>query len=62
GVSGLKVVGPNIFTPEVMRQMGDSLDKAEHLCAGNENLSRRIAMIRQMYTETEESLAAIKGK
>jgi hypothetical protein len=58
GVSGLKVIGPKIFTPKVMGQMGASLDKAEQLCADNEIAAQRVGMVRQMYVETKESLAA----
>ncbi|MFQ6097887.1 MAG: hypothetical protein ACE5O2_09190, partial [Armatimonadota bacterium] len=60
GVSGLKVIGPKVFTPTVMRRMGDSLAEAERLAAGDDTFAKRVAMARQMYTETQESLTAIK--
>jgi hypothetical protein len=59
GVSGLKVIGPKIFTPEVMEKMGLSLAEAEHLAAPDETIAKRVAMVRQMYTEAQEALAGI---
>ncbi len=62
GVSGLKVIGPKIFTPEVMSRMGTNLEQAERLVAGDETLVKRVAMARQMYVETQEALKTIKPR
>ena len=59
GVSGLKVIGPKVFTPEVMAQMAESLAEAERLSAGDELSAKRVEMARRMYAEAEEALAAI---
>lgn len=59
GVSGLKVIGPKIFTRELMGQMGECLVFAERLVAGDEKLVKRVGMARRMYTETEEALTGI---
>jgi hypothetical protein len=59
GVSGLKVVGREVFTPEVMRRMGARLAEAERLSAGDETVAQRVAMARRMYAETEEALAGM---
>ena len=55
-----RIIGPEIFTPAVMKQMGASLSEAERLCAGDEALTQRAGMVRQMYTEAEEALAAVQ--
>jgi hypothetical protein len=62
GVSGLKVVGPKIFTPEVMARMGTCLEQAERLVAGDETPAKRVALARRMYTETQEALKTIKPR
>ena len=62
GVAGLKVIGPKIFTPEVMSRMGASLEQAEKVTAGNDILTKRVAMARQMYNETKEALTVIEKK
>lgn len=59
GVSGLKVIGPKVFTPEVMESIGTSLAEAEHLAAPDEMIAKRVAMVRQMHTEAQEALAGI---
>jgi hypothetical protein len=61
GVSGMKAIGPKIFTPEVMQQMAASLEAAERLAAGDELLTRRVSLARRMYSETQQALAAING-
>ena len=60
GVSGLKVVGPKIFTPSVMERMEQSLASSERLSTDDETVSRRVAMIRKMFDETEEALKKIE--
>jgi hypothetical protein len=62
GVSGLRVVGPKVFTPAVMGQMQSSLEEAEGLTTGDETLSARVAMVRKMLDETGAALEGIKGK
>ena len=62
GVSGLRVVGPKIFTPETMQHMQAGLEEAERLTAGDEIHSARVAMIRKMFDETQQSLKNMKGK
>ena len=54
------LLGPKVFTPEVMTRMGDSIAQAERLSAGEEMFSKRVAMARWMYAETQQSLAAIR--
>jgi hypothetical protein len=62
GVTGLKVIGPKIFTPEVMAQMGSHLEQAEQLAKGDETLAKRVGLARRMYDETRQSLATMGGK
>jgi len=62
GVSGLRVVGPKIFTPQAIERMLASLEEAERLTTEDEILSKRVAMARKMYRETQEALGKIKGK
>lgn len=62
GVTGLKAVGPKIFTPQVMQRMRANLEEAERLTAENEILSNRITMARKMYEELQEALGKITGK
>ncbi|MGC9317576.1 MAG: DUF4838 domain-containing protein [Armatimonadota bacterium] len=59
GVSGLRSIGPKVFTAEVMRQMGASLAQAERLAADHGLFAERVALARQMYQETQQSLAEI---
>ena len=58
GVSDMKVIGPKIFTPQVMTRMGDCLEQAEHLTTHDETLAKRVALARKMYTETQDALKA----
>lgn len=60
GVGGIRVIGPEIFTPKVMSKMGQSLSLAERLCVNNEIAAKRAAMVRKMYEETEEALKKIE--
>ncbi len=62
GVSGLRVVGPKVFTTQTMQQMQSELEEAERLTAEDEIHSARVAMVRKMYDETAEALEKIKGK
>jgi len=62
GTTGMKVLGPKIFSPAVMAQMGTCLEQAERLAAGDETLAKRVAMARQMYAETQEALKTIKAR
>lgn len=62
GVSGLRVIGPKVFTPRVMERMLGSLEKAERLTAGHETLSKRVALARKMCTETQAAMEKIKSK
>ena len=61
GVSGLKVIGPKIFTSEVMQKMGACLAEAEGMSNLDEIAGKRVMMARQMYIETQEALAAMAG-
>ncbi len=60
GVAGMKVVGPEFLTPEVMAKMTESLSEAEGLTAADETLAARVGMARQMHAEAEEALAALR--
>jgi hypothetical protein len=60
GVGGLRVVGPKVFTPPVMQRMRVSLEEAERLTAEDRIHSKRVALARKMYQETEEALKKIK--
>jgi hypothetical protein len=62
GVTGLKVIGPKIFTPEVMERMGARLERAERLAAGDETLAKRMGLARRMYDETQRALKTIGNK
>ena len=62
GVTGLRAVGPKVFTAQVMQRMRTGLEEAERLTAEDEILSTRVAMARKMYEETLEALGNIKGK
>jgi len=62
GVSGLKVVGAKVFTPEVMARMDASLDEAERSAAEEGIIAERVALARRMYTEAQEALAAIAAE
>lgn len=62
GVSGLRVVGPKVFTPATIERMQTALEEAERLAAQDATLAARVAMTRKMYDETQEALANIKGK
>jgi hypothetical protein len=62
GVTGMKVIGPKIFTPEVLARMGARLEKAERLSAGDETLARRVSLARRMYAETQQALDTINKK
>jgi len=59
GVSGLRVIGPKIFTPEVVDRMRACLEEAERRTDGDETLASRVAMARKMYDETTEALKKI---
>ena len=59
GVTGLKVIGPEVFTPEVMASMGASLKRAERLAAGEETFAKRVALARRMHGETQQGLETI---
>ena len=58
---GVKMTGPKIYTPEVMKHLEESLLRAEGLASKDETLSRRVGMIRKMYGETKDALKAIAG-
>ena len=58
---GVKMTGPKIYTPEVMKHLEESLLRAEGLTSKDETLSRRVGMIRKMYGETKDALKAIAG-
>ena len=60
GVSGLRDIGPKIFTPSVMERMEQSLTSAERLSSDDDTASRRVAMIRKMFDETVEALKQIE--
>ena len=62
GVSGLREIGPEIFTLSVMEKMKQSLTQAEHLSSDDEIASRRVAMLRKMFDETEEALKKIESE
>ena len=62
GVTGLKVIGPKVFTPEVMARMGASLEQAERLAAGDETFAKRVGLARRMYGETQQGLETINKK
>jgi hypothetical protein len=62
GVSGLRVVGPKVFTPATIERMQSALEEAERLAAQDATLAARVAMARKMYDETQESLKTIRGK
>ncbi len=62
GVTGLKVIGPKIFTPEVMARMGASLERAERLAGGDETFAKRVGLARRMYDETQQGLETISKK
>ena len=62
GVTGLKVIGPKVFTPEVMARMRASLERAELLTVGDETLAKRVGLARRMYGETQQVLETISKK
>jgi hypothetical protein len=62
GVGGLRVVGPKIFTPQVMEQMRSCLEEAEILTKDDETHSQRVAMARKMYQETRQAVRKISGE
>jgi hypothetical protein len=62
GVSGLKVIGPEICRPEVMARMGGSLEQAERLVAGDVTLAERVGLARRMYGETQQALGTINKR
>jgi len=53
-------IGLKVFTPTVMKQLEESIIKAEFLSSGDKTASRRVAMVRKMFDETKESLKEIK--
>jgi hypothetical protein len=62
GVEGLKVIGPKIFTPAVMDKMAKDVSDAERKSSGNGSASKRVAMVRKVFGDTEEALKKIKVK
>ena len=61
GVTGMKVIGPKIFTPEVTAGMGASLERAERLASGDDTLAERVGLARRMHAETREALNQINA-
>ncbi|MBM3890060.1 MAG: DUF4838 domain-containing protein, partial [Verrucomicrobia bacterium] len=62
GTTGMKVLAPKVFSPEVMARMGTCVERAERLVASDETLAKRVAMARRMYAETQEALKGIKPR
>jgi len=62
GVAGLKVIGPKVFTPEVMQQLGVRLARAEGMSNTDRVAGQRVQMARQMYIELQDSLAEMAGQ
>lgn len=60
GVTGMKSIGPKVFTPEVMLCMATNLNQAERLAIKDDTLARRVGMARQMYLETQLALDFIQ--
>ena len=61
GVTGMKTIGPKIFTPAVMQQLAACLEQAEPRATSDPLRAKRVALARQMYSETQKALAAIKS-
>jgi hypothetical protein len=58
----LKVIAPEVLTPQVMASMGKMLVQAEELTGEDGVTADRVALVRRMYTEAEESLAEIAAQ
>jgi hypothetical protein len=59
GLQGVTPIGIDLFTPELIKEMEQSLISAENLAVNNEVIGRRVAMARRVYNETVESLKAL---
>jgi hypothetical protein len=59
GLQGVTPIGIDLFTPELIKKMEQSLISAESLAVNNEVIGRRVAMARRVYNETVESLKAL---
>jgi len=59
GLQGVTPIGIDLFTPELIEEMEQSLITAESLSVDDEIIVRRVAMARRVYNETIESLTEL---
>ena len=59
GLQGVTPIGIDLFTPELIEKMEQSLITAESLSVDDEIIVRRVAMARRVYNETIESLTEL---
>jgi hypothetical protein len=62
GVTGMRNIGPKVFTPKVMDSLRLSLEQGERLAAGDARCVDRVGLVRRMHTETTQALERITQK